>query len=63
KFTVRINDGENRVLDTYFKDGWGDCTVTEILEENDIKKKYKIDIEVLNEGKSSQVTILGILVS
>lgn len=63
KFAIRINDGESRILDTYFKDGWGDKTVTEILEENDVKKKYKIDIEVLNEGKPRQVTILGILVS
>ena len=63
KFTVSINGGEKKVLDTYFKDGWGDWTVTEILAENDVSKKYKIDIEVLKEGKEKQVTILGVLVS
>lgn len=63
KLTVRVNDGEKRTIDTYFKDGWGDRTVTEILQENDEVKKYKIEIEVLNEGRDRQVTILGLLIS
>lgn len=63
KFTVKVNDGEKKVLDTYFKDGWGDWTVTEILEESEIKKKYRIEIEAINEGKERQITILGVLLS
>ena len=63
KFTVKVNGKEKVKLDTYFKDGWGDWTVTEILEESDEIKKYKLEIEVENENRKREVTILGVLVS
>ncbi|MBE6071562.1 MAG: SGNH/GDSL hydrolase family protein [Clostridium butyricum] len=63
KFTVKVNGKEKVKLDTYFKDGWGDWTVTEILEESDEIKKHKLEIEVENENKKREVTILGVLVS
>lgn len=62
KFKVKVNQKEI-VLDTYFKDGWGDCTVTEILEESDEIKKYRIEIETEKENRKTEITILGILVS
>lgn len=62
KFKVKINEKE-MILDTYFKDGWGDRTVTEILEESDEVKKYRMEIEVEKENRTTEVTILGILVS
>lgn len=63
KFKVKVNGVDKIVLDTYFKDGWGDRTVTEILEENDEVKKYKIEIEVEKESRNREVTILGVMVS
>lgn len=62
KFKVKINEKEI-ILNTYFKDGWGDRTVTEILEESDDVKKYRMEIEVEKENRNTEVTILGILVS
>lgn len=63
KFKVRVNGVEKALIDTHFKDGWGDCTVTEILEEYDYKKTYEIEIEVISEEKDREVTILGVMVS
>lgn len=63
KVTVKVNDKEKVLLDTYFKDGWGDYSATEILELSDKVKDYKIEIEVIGENANDQITILGILVS
>ncbi|WP_238918257.1 SGNH/GDSL hydrolase family protein [Clostridium sp. YIM B02555] len=63
KISVKVNDKEKVLLDTYFKDGWGDYSATEILELSDEVKKYKIEINVIKESIASEVTILGILVS
>lgn len=62
KIIVNVN-GETTIVDTYFKDGWGDYSETEILVEGNEVKKYKIEIEVQNELKEKEVTILGFLVS
>lgn len=63
KINININ-GENKVfLDTYFKDGWGDYSATEILELSNEVKKYRIQINVVKENISKEITILGILVS
>ena len=62
KFKVKINEKEI-ILDTYFKDGWGDRTVTKILGESDEVKKYRMEIEVEKENRNREVIILGILVS
>ncbi len=63
KFRVKVNGQEKALIDTYFKDGWGDRTVTKILEENTEIKDYRIEIEVENEKKKREITILGLLVS
>jgi len=63
KISVKVNDKEKVLLDTYFKDGWGDYSATEILEVSDEIKKYKIEINVIKENTSKEITILGILVS
>lgn len=63
KMRVKVNDKEKVFLDTYFKDGWGDYSATEILELSDETKKYKIEIEVVKENVAKEITILGILVS
>lgn len=63
KFKVKINGRERASIETYFKDGWGDWTVTEILEESDKITDYKIEIEVENEQRKREVTILGLMIS
>jgi lysophospholipase L1-like esterase len=63
KISVKVNDKEKVLIDTCFKDGWGDYSATEILELSDEVKKYKIEINVIKEGTANEVTILGILVS
>lgn len=62
KFKISI-DGKEKIIDTYFKDGWGDFSVTEILQENKTIKTQKIEIEVIDEDKDREVTILGLLLS
>ena len=62
KFKVKINEKEI-LVDTHFKDGWGDRTVTKILEENDEMKTYRVEIDVEKEKLKTEVTILGMLVS
>lgn len=63
KISVNVNDEEKVFIDTYFKDGWGDYSATEILELSDETKEYKIEINVIKENTSKEITILGILVS
>lgn len=63
KISVKVNDKEKVFLDTYFKDGWGDYSATEILELSDKTKRYKIEIDVIGENIAKEITILGILVS
>lgn len=63
KFTVKVNGKEKAIIDSYFKDGWGDWTVTHVLEESSEVKKYTIDIEVIKELEEKSITILGVLVS
>jgi hypothetical protein len=63
KIRVKVNGKEEVFLDTYFKDGWGDYSATEILELSDEVKNYKIEIEVIKKNMDNEITILGILVS
>lgn len=63
KIRVKVNDKDKVFLDTYFKNGWGDYSATEILELSDETKNYKIEIEVVKENISKEITILGVLVS
>jgi lysophospholipase L1-like esterase len=63
KIRVKVNDKEKVFLDTYFKDGWGDYSATEILELSDETKNHKIEIELVKENMAKEIIILGILVS
>lgn len=63
KIRIKVNDKEKVFLDTFFKDGWGDYSATEILELSDEVKNYKIEIEVVKENMDKEITILGMLVS
>ncbi|MGL4331144.1 MAG: SGNH/GDSL hydrolase family protein, partial [Clostridium sp.] len=63
KIYIKVNGNEDISLDTHFKDGWGDWSRTELLVEDSEFKKHTIEIAVKNEGKPSEVTLMGFLVS
>ena len=63
KLAVKVDDKEEIIIDTFFNNGWGDYSATELLVEELLKEKYKIEIKVLNEGKAVEAYIMGFLVS
>lgn len=57
-------DGKNtKTLNTFFKNGWGNYSNTELLVEQDKNEKHKIEIVIEDTGKDTEATIMGILVS
>lgn len=63
KLKIKIDNKDEKLVDTYFNDGWGDYTEAEILVEEERKNNHIIEIEVINENKNSEITLLGFLVS
>jgi hypothetical protein len=63
KFNVKVNENKKVYIDTYFKEGWGDYSATEILELSETNKKYEIEISVIRENIGKEIIVLGILVS
>jgi len=63
KIEITVDHGERKVLDTYFKDGWGDFSETELLIEEEESSKHVIQITVKDENKSREIFIMGFLVS
>ncbi|MDI9218334.1 SGNH/GDSL hydrolase family protein [Clostridium tertium] len=59
-----IVDGNNPIIiDTYFEDGWGDYSATELLVEFENISNHNIKINVLDEEKETETYIMGFLVS
>ena len=63
KMSIRVDDKEEIIINTFFKDGWGDYSATELLVEDLLSGKHKIEVKVLNENKSVEAHIMGFLVS
>ncbi|MDU2491227.1 MAG: SGNH/GDSL hydrolase family protein [Clostridium celatum] len=63
KLSVRIDDKEEMIIDTFFENGWGDYSATELLIEELLSEKHKVEIKVLNENKTVEAYIMGFLVS
>lgn len=63
KLLINIDDNEPLIIDTFFENGWGDYSATELLVEGLLKENHKIEIKVLNEDKSVEAYIMGFLVS
>ena len=63
KLVVKVDDKDEIIIDTFFKDGWGDYSATEVLVEDLLKGRHKIEIKVLNDNKSVEAYIMGFLVS
>lgn len=60
---VTIDGSETRNLDTFFKNGWGNYSNTELLIEADEAGKHTIEIVVPYTDKDVEAVIMGILVS
>lgn len=63
KIQVIVDDKEPIIIDTYFKNGWGDYSATKLILEEENLDNHRIKIDVINEDKISQLSIMGILVS
>ena len=63
KLYVKVDETKAVLLDTYFKNGWGDYSETKVLVNDSVKAKHKIEITVVDEGKPVEVSIMGLLVS
>lgn len=63
KMKVTVDNEKEVIIDTFFENGWGDYSATEILVKSNEKSLHKIKIEVIDFNEKSIVNILGFLVS
>ncbi|MGG7143145.1 SGNH/GDSL hydrolase family protein [Clostridium nigeriense] len=63
KIQVIVDENKPIIIDTFFENGWGDYSATELLLEEEKLDSHRIQISVINENKISQISILGFLVS
>lgn len=63
KLLVKVDKKERIIIDTFFENGWGDYSATEVLVEELLNEKHSIEIRVLNEDKPVEAYIMGFLVS
>lgn len=63
KIEVKINNEEKVIVDSYFKDGWGDYAETQILKLSDEITKYRVEINTVDDSRKKEVTILGVMIS
>lgn len=60
---VIVDENDPIIIDTYFEDGWGDYSATELLVESENISNHKIQISVVDEEKLTETYIMGFLVS
>ena len=60
---VTVDNEKEVIIDTFFENGWGDYSATEILVKSNEKSLHEIKIEVIDFNEKSIVNILGFLVS
>lgn len=63
KMKVTVDNEKEVIIDTFFENGWGDYSATEILVKSNEKSLHEIKIEVIDFNEKSIVNILGFLVS
>lgn len=63
KMEVIVDGKDPVIIDTFFENGWGDYSATELLVQSENISNHNIKINVINEEKSSEIYILGLLVS
>ena len=60
---IKVDENNYKDIDTYFENGWGDYSETEVLIEGDKKERHIIEIEVDRSNKDKKIFIMGFLVS
>lgn len=63
KLSVKVDEKEPIIIDTFFENGWGDYSATQVLVEELLCEKHNIKINVLDENKPVEAYIMGFLVS
>lgn len=63
KMKIIVDNEKELIIDTFFENGWGDYSATEILVKSNEKSLHEIKIEVIDFKEESIVNILGFLVS
>lgn len=63
KIKVTVDNEKEIILDTFFENGWGDYSATEILVKSKESFTHEIKIELIDFNEESIVNILGFLVS
>ena len=63
EFKIKVDENNYKDIDTYFENGWGDYSETEVLVEGDKKERHIIEIEVDRNNKGKKIFIMGFLVS
>ena len=58
-----VDNEKEIILDTFFENGWGDYSATEILVKSKESFTHEIKIELIDFNEESIVNILGFLVS
>lgn len=63
EFKIKVDENNYKDIDTYFENGWGDYSETEVLVEGDKKERHIIEIEVDRSNEDKKIFIMGFLVS
>ncbi|WP_291651119.1 SGNH/GDSL hydrolase family protein [Clostridium sp.] len=63
KMEVIVDENDPIIIDTYFEDGWGDYSATELLVESENISNHRIEISVVDEENATETYIMGFLVS
>lgn len=63
EFKIKVDENNYKDIDTYFENGWGDYSETEVLVEGDKKERHIIEIEVDRSNENKKIFIMGFLVS
>ena len=63
KMKVTVDGNEPIIIDTYFDNGWGDYSATELLAQGDSFDNHSIEINLIDDEYKNEIYIMGFLVS
>lgn len=63
KIQVKVDENEVTIIDTFFKNGWGDYSATELLVEGEVSSRHRVEINLIDDECKNEIYIMGFLVS
>lgn len=63
KIQVTVDENKKIVIDTFFENGWGDYSATELLVKGEVSANHRIQIRLIDDVCKNEVYIMGFLVS